>query len=115
MIKGESITLYVKTAGQPDAFGHPTYTETTSTVDNVLITPVSADGTPEQDGLESMKEVYEIHIPKTDTNNWEDTRVAFWGKSFQTVGAVKEYMLDNTPLDWKGSIKVERYDSTDRT
>lgn len=114
LIKGQTITLYQKTQTGLDSFGQAIYEETPVEVSNVLIAPVSADKAPEQDGLRNVLEAYEIHIPKGDTNDWEDCRVSFWDKVFRTVGAVKRYMAENTPGDWIGSIRVERYDLTDR-
>lgn len=114
LIKGQTITLYSKTQTGSDPFGQAVCEETPVEVSNVLIAPISADAAPEQDGLQNALEAYEIHIPKGDTNVWEDCRVSFWGKTFQAVGAVKRYMEENTPLDWIGSIRVERYDRTDR-
>lgn len=114
LIQGQTITLYSKTQTGSDLFGQPVYEETPVEVSNVLIAPISADAAPEQDGLKNVLEAYEIHIPKGDTNAWEDCRISFWGKTFRTVGAVKRYMEENTPLDWIGSIRVERYDRTDR-
>lgn len=114
LIKGQTITLYSKTQTGSDPFGQPVYEETPVEVSNVLIAPISADAAPEQDGLQNALEAYEIHIPKGDTNIWEDSRISFWGKVFRSVGAVKRYMDENTPLDWIGSIRVEHYDRTDR-
>jgi len=114
LIKGQTITLYQKTQTGLDPFGQALYEETPVEVSNVLIAPVSADKTPEQDGLGNVLEAYDIHIPKDDTNVWEHRRVSFWGKVFRSVGAVKRYMPENTPGDWIGSIRVERYDLTDR-
>ena len=114
LIHGQTVTLYSKTQTGLDPFGQPVYAETPIEVSNVLIAPISADAAPEQDGLQNVLEAYEIHIPKGDTNVWEDCRVSFRGKTFRAVGAVKRYMEENTPLDWIGSIRVERYDRTDR-
>jgi len=43
MIKGITITLYEKIKSGVDEFNHSVYTETPVEIENVLVTPVSAD------------------------------------------------------------------------
>ena len=107
LIKGQTITLYSKTQTGSDPFGQAVYEETPVEVSNVLIAPIGADAAPKQDGLQNALEAYEIHIPKGDTNVWEDCRVSFWGKTFRAVGAVKRYMDENTPTRWHMPVEVE--------
>lgn len=41
MIKGIPVKLYERTASGTDTFGHPIYTETPVTVEDVLVAPAS--------------------------------------------------------------------------
>lgn len=107
MIKGISVTLHTKTLTGKDSFGQPTYSDSTETVDNVLVSPVSSDDAINELSLSGKKIVYELCIPKGDTNTWEDTTVEFFGQTFKTVGFATECI--DPPLDWNKKIKVERY------
>ncbi len=107
MIKGVTVTLHKKTLIGTDDFGQPTYSTSTETVNNVLISPVSSDDAINELSLSGKKIVYELCIPKGDTNTWEDTTVEFFGQTFKTVGFATECI--DPPLDWNKKIKVERY------
>ena len=107
MIKGITVTLHKKTLIGTDDFGQPTYSTSPETVNNVLISPVSSDDAINELSLSGKKIVYELCIPKGDTNTWEDTTVEFFGQTFKTVGFATECI--NPPLDWNKKIKVERY------
>jgi len=107
MIKGITVTLHKKTLTGTDDFGQPTYSDSTETVDNVLVSPVSSDDAINELSLSGKKIVYELCIPKDDTNTWEDTTVEFFGQTFKTVGFATECI--DPPLRWNKKIKVERY------
>lgn len=92
-----------------DAFNAPVYTETPVTVENVLVTPVSADAVIGDLQLYGKRSVYELCLPKGDTNDWTDCRVDFFGQSFRVFGPVQEYIAGLVPLDWDKKVKVERY------
>ena len=107
MIKGITVTLHKKTLIGTDDFGQPTYSDSTETVDNVLVSPVSSDDAINELSLSGKKIVYELCIPKGDTNTWEDTTVEFFGQTFKTIGFATECI--DPPLRWNKKIKVERY------
>jgi hypothetical protein len=107
MIKGITVTLHKKTLIGADDFGQPTYSTSTEAVNNVLISPVSSDDAITELSLSGKRVVYELCIPKDDTNTWEDTTVEFFGQTFKTVGFATECI--DPPLDWNKKIKVERY------
>lgn len=108
-IKGITVKLHVKTASGNDDFGNPEYTDTTVNVDDVLVTPTSAEDSANAFAMYGKKTVYTLAIPKGDANVWEDTEVEFFGKMFRTVGSVTEGIEDNIPLKWNKQIKVEFY------
>lgn len=109
MIKGITVQLHIKTQDGYDGFGNPIYTDATVNVDDVLVTPVSAEDSANAFAMYGKKTVYNIAIPKGDTNEWEDTEVEFFGKKWRTVGNVTEGIEKNIPLRWNKQIKVEFY------
>lgn len=110
LIKGITVTLYETTKRGVDAFNAPIYEETAVEVENVLVSPVSAESVMEGIQFHGKKEIYELCIPKGDTHEWKDKRVAFFGREFKTFGAPVEYIEGNLPLDWNKKVKVERYE-----
>lgn len=108
MIKGITVTLYVKTQTGTDGFGVPVYTETTVDVPNVLVTPTSNEQIVADLELYGKRSVYELSIPKGDTHDWTDTKVVFFGETFRTFGSGVRYIDANVPLKWNQKVKVER-------
>ena len=96
--------------GMRDKTNRPIVTEKVTTVSGVLIAPVSTDDVVSDTNLSGKTEVYQIAIPKGDTNDWVDARVKFWGKTCRTIGIPEEGMDENIPLKWNKKIKVERYE-----
>lgn len=108
--RGITVTLYVKTLdGGEDAFGRPTYTETTVEVDNVLVGQPTSQEMLDTLNLTGKKVVYTLGIPKDDANTWTDAKVEFFGETWRTVGAPVMGIEDLVPLDWNAKIMVERY------
>lgn len=107
-MRGVTVTLYKRTAtGTSDNFGRPLYTETAVSVDNVLIAPVSTQEVTETMSLTGKRAVYNLAIPKGDSNDWEDVRVSFWGTDFRTIGKPLAGIEDLIPLDWNKKVQVE--------
>lgn len=106
---GIPILLLVKTQIGTDDFGAPIYEENWTTVDNVLVSPVSADDVVTDLSLYGKKAVYELGIPKGDRHEWEDTEVIIFGKSYKTFGPEIQGIEALIPLNWNKKIKVERY------
>ena len=110
LIKGIPITLWTKTSNENDPFGMPIWTEKAETIENVLIHPLSEEDKATELNLTGKKVVYELCIPKGDTNEWTDRKVTFYGEDFRTVGIPTELIGFMVPLDWNKKIKVERYE-----
>lgn len=108
-IKGITVALHVQTYAGDDDFGNPIYTEETVNVDDVLVTPTSAEDSQNAFAMYGKKTIYTLAIPKGDAHVWEDTTVEFFGKTFRTVGNVTEGIEANIPLKWNKQIKVEYY------
>ena len=109
-IKGITVTLYEETQSGTDGFGRPIYTETAVAVDNVLVAPASTSETLDTVNLTGKKAVYTLGIPKGDTHNWKDKKVAFFGETFRTFGEPLKGIEEMIPLEWNTKIQVERYE-----
>ena len=103
------MTLYERTQTGVDAFGAPVYTETPTTVENVLVTPTSAEAVISDLQLYGKRSVYELCLPKGDAHTWDECRVDFFGKSFKVFGTTQEYIESMVPLNWNRKVRVERY------
>lgn len=110
MIKGITVTLHVRTQSGTDAFNRPVYTESTVDVDNVLIGQPSSEDAVNELNLTGKRIEYTLCIPKGDTHEWENTRVEFFGQTWDTVGFAKQYIEDLVPLDWNKQILVSRHE-----
>lgn len=109
-IKGITITLYEKTATGKDAFNKAIYTEQAVQVDNVLVSPASAQETLDAINLYGKKAIYTLAIPKGDSHDWEDCRVEIWGKMYHVFGIPLQGIECDIPLDWNKKVTVERYE-----
>ena len=96
--------------GEVDKTNRPITTDTTVTVEDVLYAPVSADDVVNTLNLTGKKAVYQLAIPKGDTNSWENAVVEFLGQYWRTIGIPEEGIPENIPLRWNRKIMVERYE-----
>ena len=110
LLKGISVDLYTKSSTEKDAFNRPIETETKTTVNNVLVAPLSQTGeeTLSELSLNGKKVKYQLAIPKGDTNSWEDAEVEFFGVRWKTIGFSTIGIEDMIPLDWNRKVLVER-------
>lgn len=109
MIKGITIQLLEKRESGKDEFNKPTYTESWSNVDNVLIGEPSTEDITDTFNLTGKHLAYVLGIPKGDPHQWHDTEVMFWGQSFRTIGYPTQGIDSLIPLDWNMKVRVERY------
>lgn len=109
-MKGITVTLYERSAGQPDAFNRPTYTETPVQISNVLVSPTTSGGEENVDQIDltGRRAVYTLAIPKGDTHEWENCRVDFFGESWKVIGIPTQGIEDLIPLAWNKKVQVER-------
>lgn len=110
MIKGITIKLYEKTANGKDALNKTIYKIVPVEVENVLVTPMSSVDIVNNTNLYGAKGIYQLCIPKGDEHKWEDSKVEFFGKEFQTFGIVQEYIEENLPLSWNKKVSVKIYE-----
>lgn len=110
MIKGITVTLYEKKRIDTDPFGNPVYSETPVKVKNVLVTPASTEEMLDNLRLTGKKAVYNIAIPKKDKHQWQDSRVEFFGCTWQVIGFPQEGIEENIPLFWNQKWMVAKYE-----
>ena len=109
VIKGMTIQILVKVQSGVDNFNHPIYEELWEDVDNVLIAPVSAEDVATSTNLVGKKGVYILAIPKGDVHDWENTKVRFYGDTWETVGITLQGMDELIPGQWNKKVQVKRY------
>lgn len=110
MIKGEKVTLIQKVQSGKDGFNHAVFTDTEIDVENVLVSPASSQDILDTVNLTGKKAVLTLCIPKSDTHEWENTKVRIRGKYYRTIGQPQHYTEANVPLRWNDTIQVENYE-----
>ena len=108
MLKGITVVLKSVTQTDVDGFNRPIYSTADVAVDNVLVAPVSDTEVLDTLNLTGRKAVYQLGIPKGDTNDWENRDVVFFGQTFRVIGIPTEGIDALIPLDWNKKVKVER-------
>ena len=106
-LTGITIKVYVKTQTGVDPFGHPVYEETPEEIDNVLVYPASEAEILDVLNLTGHRIIYQLGLPKGDAHDWTNVRVDFLGRSFRTVGDVREGIEANIPMQWHRIVRVE--------
>lgn len=110
-MNGITVTLYDRTQVGFDSLHTPIYTETPTTVDNVLVAPMSDEEVLQMYTLTGRKAVYQMAIPKGDTHDWTaGKRVEFFGESWRIIGMPQEGIENLIPLGWNRKVRVERYE-----
>ncbi|MGX6962430.1 hypothetical protein [Vagococcus xieshaowenii] len=109
-IKGITVTLINRKQTGVDPFGNPIFEDVEIQVENVLVSPTSSEDVVKQLELTGKKAVYTLAIPKDDTNDWEDSEVRFFDKTWRTFGIPLEGIDELIPLDWNKKVMVERYE-----
>ena len=112
-MKGITVTLYnlVGSSSSSDPLNHPIYTESTSTVDNVLVAPMSDEEVLQTYTLTGRRAVYQLGIPKGDSHEWTaGCKVSFFGQDWRIIGMPQEGIESLIPLEWNKKVRVEQYE-----
>ena len=109
-MRGITVDLYEKTKTGTDDIGSPIYTETKTSVDNVLVTPTSSEDKVTEINLYGKHSVYTLAIPKGDTHDWKNKKVEFFGQTFRTFDDPIKGIDALIPLGWNTKVKVEHYE-----
>lgn len=107
---GIDVILHERVNSGFDELGEPVFTDTTKTISNVLVVPASSEDIINELSLSGKHVVYQLGIPKGNTDNWTEAIVEFYGEKFRTIGIPEQGIEDLIPLDWNKKIKVERYE-----
>lgn len=110
MMVGKTIILYDEIEKGKDEFGEPIVENTPIEVSNVLIAPTSTEDVTNTVNLTGRRAVYTLAIPKSDTHDWENKKVRFFGKDWRTIGIPQEGIQSLIPLCWNKKVMVERYE-----
>lgn len=113
-MRGTTVTLYEQTLTGYDAFNAPVYTETATSVYDVLI------GEPTTDDITTSTELYGktlvcmLGIPKGDTHDWTDKKVSWvddYGEThyLQTFGFPITGIEANIPTRWHKKVRCAAY------
>lgn len=110
MIKGITVGLVDRVQVGYDDFHAPIYIDAPepTPVENVLVTPASAEAIVTDMQIFGKRLVYELSIPKGDKHCWEDRPVLFFGQRFRSYGPVYQWIDANVPGPWNKKVKVER-------
>lgn len=111
-IHGIAIELAVKTQTGTDGLNRPIYETAWVTVDNVIIGQPTTQEITDELNLSGKRLDYVLGIPKGDTHIWEDTRVRFFGKVYETIGLPTQGIESMIPLSWNKKVKVMRYEQS---
>lgn len=110
-MKGITVTLYERTLTGTDELNHPIYAETATSVDNVLVAPVSSTEFTEIYNLTGRKAVYQLAIPKGDSHEWTaGMKVGFFGQTWRIIAMPEEGIEKLIPLSWNKKVRVEQYE-----
>lgn len=114
MIRGTTVTLYERTKSGEDAFHAPTYTETATQVDNVLVGEPTTDEITTSTDLFGKKLLCWLAIPKGDAHEWKDRRVEWtdaYGRTVrvQTFGYPLTGIEANVPGPWHMKVRCAAY------
>ena len=110
MIKGIPVVLINKVKEGEDGFGRPIYSETRTTVENVLVSPSESSDVIDQLNLTGKRAVYTLAIPKGDDHVWEDQDVELFGKRFHVFTPKTQGIQELIPLSWNAKVMVELYE-----
>src|SRR5690625_3734957 len=110
MIKGITVTLINKKEVGREPCNKPSYEDVEIKVDNVLVSPTSAEDIANPLDFTDKEAVYTLAITKGDENDWENAEVYFFGQRWRTFGFVTQGIDHLIPLDWNKKVMVERYE-----
>ena len=114
LLKGIPVVLHILTdTGEKDGFGNPIFSETETTVNNVLVQPIAAEDLTSDLQLYGIRGAYELCIPKGDTNELTGCRVDFFGQSWRVYTPPEQWIESMVPLDWNKKVRCERFGKSD--
>ena len=109
MIKGIDVVLIERTStGKKDDFNMEVFEENEPVIiHNVLVGSPTSEEIVDTLNLYGKKIDYVIAVPKEDNHKWKNSRVKFFGRTFEVVGIPTMGIEENIPLFWNKKVKVE--------
>lgn len=109
MIKGIDVVLIERTStGKKDDFNMEVFEENEPVIiHNVLVGSPTSEEIVDTLNLYGKKIDYVIAVPKEDNHKWKNSRVKFFGETFEVVGIPTMGIEENIPLCWNKKVKVE--------
>lgn len=108
MIKGIDVVLIERTStGKKDDFNMEVFENEPVIIHNVLVGSPTSEEIVDTLNLYGKKIDYVIAVPKGDNHIWENSRVKFFGRTFEVVGIPTMGIEENIPLCWNKKVKVE--------
>lgn len=112
-MRGVTVTLYERTkTSSVDDFGAPVYTETATSVDNVLIGEPTSEEIAAATDLYGKRIRWMLGIPKGDTHAWRDSRID-WTDAYGVTHKMRSFGFPITgieqliPTAWHMKVRVE--------
>lgn len=94
--------------GAKDSFNNPVYSESTISIADCLIAPVTEPiDRVESAALDRDVTVVRIHLPKADTRDVSNSTVVYDGEEFRIIGKPVKFMDANTPTRWNRYLRAE--------
>lgn len=91
-----------------DSFGNLTATDTSITVRDCLIAPITEPtNAREEQALKQGRIQVRIHLPKTFIGDVSDSTVEWGGKTFHLDSDSVVFMAENCPTRWNRYIRAE--------
>ena len=110
LIKGIEVILYDEIEIGTDELGQPLTEVEEVAVQNVLVYPAEYEAMTSSTTLDTTKTTYRICIPKSDTHEWRNRTVEFFGKKWKTYTDEIQYIEEMVPMDWNRKILCELYE-----
>lgn len=110
LIQSADVVLINKVQTGTDEFGRPIYSETETTVSNVLFAPTTETDLINSLDLNGKKDVFTIGLPKGDTHIWQDQDVVFGGHRYHVFTPCIYGIEANVPTEWHHKYLCERYE-----
>lgn len=112
-LHGITVELEVKTQTGTDGLNRPEYETTPVAVDNVLVGQPDSQEIADELNLSGKRVDYVLAVPKGDSHDWKDTRVHFFGQTFETLGSPTQGIEAMIPLSWNKKVRVMRYEQSE--
>jgi len=114
-MRGTTVTLYEQTITGYDSFNAPIYEETPVKVADVLIGEPSTDDITTSTDLYGKSIICMLGIPKGDTHDWQDKKVA-WTDDYGRTHVLKTFgypitgIEANIPTRWHKKVRCAAYE-----